>query len=70
VTVIEGEHWCQWDAGCRASMVTPQEISPAGTFVGGAPVRLAGRGLDVVPCNGFIVAHLSALAPRSQELRI
>ena len=69
VTVVDGDNWCQWDAGCRASM-TPQDVSPAGTFVGGSTVRLAGRGLDVVPCNGFIVSHVSAPGPRSQELSI
>jgi hypothetical protein len=66
---VDGEIWCNWDTGCQESM-TPQDVSPAGTFIGESTVRLAGPGLDVVPCNGFIVSHVAAPGPRAQELSI
>ena len=53
---FQGQLWCNWEAGCSATM-NPLQVSPAGTYLGGETVRLAGRGVDVVPCNGFIVAH-------------
>jgi hypothetical protein len=66
VEVVKEEQWCQYSLECSsAAVITPLDMSAAGTFLAANTVRTEQDGRAVSECNGFITRHGDA----SSEVR-
>lgn len=55
IWIVDGSTWCNFYDACTVGLLSPEDLSPSGTFLALASVERDGR--RVVPCNGFVVAH-------------
>ena len=58
VELEEERQWCQYSLECSsAAVITPLDMSAAGTFLAAITVRTEQDGRAVSECNGFITRH-------------
>lgn len=54
----DGRRRCQFSTDCGIQItMTPLQVSPAGTYLASAGVRVTNTAGAALACNGFVVAH-------------
>ena len=66
IWIIDGDSWCNFYDACSLGMLSPQDLSPSGTYLAEGAVKRGAR--EVIPCNGYVVKHASAPVP--SEIRV
>lgn len=68
----EGEQWCNWRGKCEINptMLTPDQLSPAGTYLAVDAVEDSERQVTVTGCSNLIVDHLSTIEPLEMAITL
>lgn len=58
----DGRQWCNWQGFCepQQTMLTPDLLTPSGSFFAVEGVEDVDRGISVATCPDFVVDHLVA----------